>query len=101
MLRRIREGGSWHVQVSLSATAQWLQSLGRIAPAQIPERWSPGEGLDRYLKSCQTGAGRLEFLGPVVQMSERRQPSLAAVRRRCRGADEARWTDLHEDMHAA
>jgi crotonobetainyl-CoA:carnitine CoA-transferase CaiB-like acyl-CoA transferase len=99
LLRRIREGGSWHVQVSLSATAQWLQSLGKIPAAQIPQSWSPGEGLDPYLKSCQTGAGRLEFLGPVVQMSKtppqwRRPPPVP-------GSDAARWTDLHEDMHAA
>lgn len=99
LLRRIREGGSWHVQVSLSATAQWLQSLGKIASAEIPEDWSPGEGLDRYLKSCQTGEGRLEFLGPVVQMSKTQPQWLRPPP--VPGSDEARWTDLREDMHAA
>jgi crotonobetainyl-CoA:carnitine CoA-transferase CaiB-like acyl-CoA transferase len=28
--RQMREGGSWHVEVSLAQTAQWLWSLGRI-----------------------------------------------------------------------
>jgi hypothetical protein len=28
--RRIRDGGSWHVQVSLARTAAWLDSLGRV-----------------------------------------------------------------------
>jgi crotonobetainyl-CoA:carnitine CoA-transferase CaiB-like acyl-CoA transferase len=31
LLRQRREGGSWHVQVSLARTALWLRSLGRIA----------------------------------------------------------------------
>ena len=35
--RRIREGGSWQVQVSLSATAMWLQSLGLKAMLPPPE----------------------------------------------------------------
>src|SRR3569832_1417749 len=69
LLRRIREGGSWHVQVSLSATAMWLQSLGLVEAARVPETWTP-EGLVAYLKSCDTGAGRLEFFGPVVNMSK-------------------------------
>src|SRR6185369_14694513 len=29
--RQAREGGSWHVQVSLARTGQWLWSLGRVA----------------------------------------------------------------------
>ena len=30
LARRAREGGSWHVQLSLARTAQWLRSLGRV-----------------------------------------------------------------------
>ncbi|HVU22005.1 MAG TPA: CoA transferase [Rhizomicrobium sp.] len=99
LLRRIREGGSWHVQVSLCATAQWLQSLGKIAAALIPDGWSPGEGLDRYLKSCQTSGGRLDYLGPVVQMSKTQPQWLRPPP--VPGSDVARWIDLREDMHAA
>ena len=29
--RQLREGGSWHVRVSLARTAHWLRSLGRVA----------------------------------------------------------------------
>ncbi len=87
------------MQVSLCATAQWLQSLGQIPAAQIPEGWAPGEGLDPYLKSCETVDGRLDFLGPVVQMSKTparwlRPPPVP-------GSGQARWIDLREDMHAA
>lgn len=31
VLRQQREGGSWHVRVSLARTAQWLRELGRVA----------------------------------------------------------------------
>lgn len=30
LLKRAREGGSWHVRVSLAQTARWLRDLGRI-----------------------------------------------------------------------
>lgn len=99
LLRRIREGGSWQVLVSLSATAMWLASLGLIEAARVPEGWTPGAGLDRYLNSCQTDEGRLDFLGPVVQMSKtppawRRPPPMP-------GADAPRWLETREDAHAA
>ncbi|KAG8744518.1 hypothetical protein FRC12_014779 [Ceratobasidium sp. 428] len=32
--RRIKEGGNWHVDVSLLGTANWLRSLGRIEPCE-------------------------------------------------------------------
>ncbi|MDR3527167.1 MAG: CoA transferase [Rhizomicrobium sp.] len=66
VLRRIREGGSWHVEVSLSATAAWLMSLGRIDAAAM----TPRDGLDPYLYSCETKDGWFELLGPVVRMDK-------------------------------
>src|SRR6185437_4196871 len=30
LARRVRDGGSWHVRVSLAQTAHWLRALGRI-----------------------------------------------------------------------
>ena len=66
VLRRIREGGSWHVEVSLAATAAWLMSLGRIDAAQM----TPRDGLDPYLYSCETKDGWFELLGPVVRMDK-------------------------------
>jgi hypothetical protein len=70
LLRRIREGGSWKVEVSLAATAQWLQSLGRVDAAAVPDGWLGEAGLDGHMKSCETKRGRLDFLGPVVRMSK-------------------------------
>ena len=88
LLRRIREGGSWLVEVSLSATAMWLQSLGKADAAEVPESWNPA-GLDAYMQSCETARGRLRFLGPVVRMAQtppawRRPPPMP-------GADETKW----------
>ncbi|MBV9992835.1 MAG: CoA transferase [Alphaproteobacteria bacterium] len=96
LLRRIREGGSWHVQVSLGATAMWLQSLGKADAA--PQSWS-AQGLDRYLQSCETADGRLDRLGPVVRMPKtppawRNPPPVP-------GSDAPEWPDTREEMHAA
>jgi len=98
LLRRIREGGSWQVQVSLAATAMWLQSLGKIDAARVPQSWSPRDGLDPYLGSCETQGGRLEFLGPVVRMSKT-PPISAPPPSGITGAP--RWAPVHGDANAA
>ncbi|WP_245657854.1 CoA transferase [Herbidospora mongoliensis] len=36
LLRRRREGGSWHAVLSLAATAHWLDDLGRTPPGDEP-----------------------------------------------------------------
>jgi crotonobetainyl-CoA:carnitine CoA-transferase CaiB-like acyl-CoA transferase len=97
LLRRIREGGSWLVQVSLAGTAMWLQSLGKIDAATVPESWEPRDGLDPYLVSCDTKAGRLELLGPVVRMSK--TPPLMGGPPD--NADAPRWASAHEGANAA
>jgi crotonobetainyl-CoA:carnitine CoA-transferase CaiB-like acyl-CoA transferase len=97
LLRRMREGGSWLVQVSLASTAMWLQSLGKIEPARAPESWTPGKGLDRYLGSCETEGGRLDFLGPVVRMSKT-EPHWHCPPPQ---AGPARWLGPQEELHAA
>jgi crotonobetainyl-CoA:carnitine CoA-transferase CaiB-like acyl-CoA transferase len=92
LLRRFREGGSWLVEVSLCATAMWLQSLGKIPAAQVPAAWNPAEGLDAYRQSCQTEHGRLDFLGPVVRMSA--TPPCWACPPPVQGADKPAWNAL-------
>jgi crotonobetainyl-CoA:carnitine CoA-transferase CaiB-like acyl-CoA transferase len=97
LLRRIREGGSWLVQVSLASTAMWLQSLGKIDAASVPQSWEPRDGLDPYLVSCDTRAGRLELLGPVVRMLKT-PPLMGGPPEH---ADAPRWASAHEDADAA
>ena len=99
LLRRIREGGSWVVQVSLASTAMWLQSLGKIDAAAVPESWEPHAGLDPYLRSCETEAGQLEFLGPVVRMSK--TPPIWAPPPLPGFAEAPRWMPAREDANAA
>jgi len=98
LLRRIREGGSWHVQVSLAGTAMWLHSLGKIEPRLVPAQ-AEFPGLDAYLGSCDTAAGRLDYLSPVVMMSKT-QPAWHCPPPQP-GADLAQWQDAREEMNAA
>ncbi|MGW4643799.1 CoA transferase [Sphaerisporangium sp. NPDC004334] len=37
LLRRQREGGSWHVELSLARTALWLDRLGRVDGMAVGE----------------------------------------------------------------
>ena len=55
LLRQQREGGSWHVRLSLAQTGHWLRSLGRVEnglAATTPDR-AP------YLESSVSGFGEL------------------------------------------
>ncbi|MDE1985935.1 MAG: CoA transferase [Alphaproteobacteria bacterium] len=99
LLRRIREGGSWLVQVSLASTAVWLQSLGKIDAASVPMGWEPRDGLDQYLTSCETKDGWLELLGPVVRMSK--TPPLMAPPPMPGYAEAPSWGSAHGETNAA
>ncbi len=57
LLRQQREGGSWHVQVSLAGTARWLRALGRVDGGfDVPRP----DGLPaQFLVSEPSGFGRL------------------------------------------
>jgi hypothetical protein len=62
--RQQREGGSWHVQVSLAQTGHWLRGLGRV---------QGGEGLsmpsmDPYLETSASGFGELRALRHSAQL---------------------------------
>jgi len=97
VLKRIREGGSWLVQTSLAATAEWLSSLGRIDAGAVPEGWDARAGLDQYLHSCETRDGRFELLGPVVRMTK--TPPLKSSPPD--HFDLPRWASVHEEANAA
>jgi crotonobetainyl-CoA:carnitine CoA-transferase CaiB-like acyl-CoA transferase len=65
LYRQQREGGSWHVQVSLAQTGQWLRGLGRVVDgfAAIP--------LDRepYLQTEASGFGSLQAFRHSARLS--------------------------------
>ncbi len=68
LLRREREGGSWHVGVSLSRTAMWVQSLPRVPDDAAPRPLDNSE-LAPYMIDMRTAWGRLNRLGPIPRMS--------------------------------
>jgi hypothetical protein len=57
--RQAREGGSWHVQVSLAQTGRWLWNLGRIAGG-LDTRDLTGEAVAPFIEQVDSGFGRLE-----------------------------------------
>jgi crotonobetainyl-CoA:carnitine CoA-transferase CaiB-like acyl-CoA transferase len=85
LLRQRREGGSWHVQVSLARTALWLRSLGRVADgfaAAKPDFASRMEASD-------SGFGRLVAVRHAARFSATpaayRRPSVRP------GTDRLEW----------
>ena len=68
LTRRAREGGSWHVQVSLARSGRWLQGLGRIAGGHTCPAPSPAEA-EPFLETSESGFGRLEAVRHAAQLS--------------------------------
>ncbi|WP_426395930.1 CoA transferase [Ralstonia sp. R-29] len=67
--RRMVEGGSWHVRVSLAQTAHWLRSLGRLEHGfDAPDpRY---EDIGATLETTPSGFGALTALRHAGQLSE-------------------------------
>ena len=64
--RQQREGGSWHVQVSLAQTGHWLRSLGRVEGGlhiPMPDR-TP------FVDCGPSGFGQLCALRPAVRLGD-------------------------------
>ncbi|WP_198535937.1 MULTISPECIES: CoA transferase [Pseudofrankia] len=63
LARREREGGSWHVRVSLAQTARWLTSLGERDTFDLAE---PKDGdLDSYRRTMRSEFGELSYIAPA------------------------------------
>jgi crotonobetainyl-CoA:carnitine CoA-transferase CaiB-like acyl-CoA transferase len=68
LARRVQQGGSWHVRVSLAQTGHWLPSLGRIDGLSCPD---PGfEEVRDRLEDRDSGFGRLTAVRPAAIMTE-------------------------------
>ena len=52
--RQAREGGSWHVQVSLAQTGRWLWNLGRVADGLASEDLK-GEAVRPFIEESRFG----------------------------------------------
>ncbi|AMO24568.1 CoA transferase [Ramlibacter solisilvae] len=62
--RQQREGGSWHVQVALAQTGQWLRSLGRVKDGFAAVRPSHAP----YVEESDSGFGRLQAIRHSAQL---------------------------------
>ncbi|HET8747925.1 MAG TPA: CoA transferase [Ramlibacter sp.] len=83
--RQLREGGSWHVQVSLAQTGHWLRQLGRLPDGFAVKPPS----LQPYLETESSGFGELCALRHSAQLS--RTPAAWARPSEPPGKSPARW----------
>jgi crotonobetainyl-CoA:carnitine CoA-transferase CaiB-like acyl-CoA transferase len=65
LLRQAREGGSWHIKLSLAQTGMWVQRLGLRTPPATP----PGVGTTR-MESMESCFGRLDYVASPIRYSE-------------------------------
>jgi crotonobetainyl-CoA:carnitine CoA-transferase CaiB-like acyl-CoA transferase len=69
LARRVTEGGSWHVRVSLAQTGHWIRGLGRVANGLA----CPDPDLDAVrdrLEETESGFGRLTAVRHAATMPE-------------------------------
>ncbi|MBR2814041.1 MAG: CoA transferase [Reyranella sp.] len=89
LARRVEQGGSWLVRVSLVQVAHWLASLGTVdatkGVAELPEN-----ELLPLLTESPGPFGRLRHLKPVVQLGT--TPAYFAKPAEPLGSSPARWT---------
>ena len=85
LLRQQREGGSWHVRVSLARTGLWLRELGRVQGGFTIAK----PDLAPYLETTASGFGELVALRHSAQLSRTPagwdRPSMPP------GSDPPRW----------
>ena len=67
--RKAREGGSWHVRVSLAQTGHWFKQLGRVAGGfDCPD--PKAEDIADLLETMDTPFGQLTYVRHAAQLSE-------------------------------
>jgi crotonobetainyl-CoA:carnitine CoA-transferase CaiB-like acyl-CoA transferase len=67
--RRMTEGGSWHVEVSLARTANWLRKLGRV-PGGLDRRDVGPEEVGPYIETTASGYGALAAVSHAARLSK-------------------------------
>ncbi|CAN5131753.1 CoA transferase [soil metagenome] len=68
-LRQTREGGSWHVKVSLAQTGRWLRNLGRLENGPAAPDLPAGDILP-FIEQSSSGFGALRGVRHAAVMSE-------------------------------
>jgi crotonobetainyl-CoA:carnitine CoA-transferase CaiB-like acyl-CoA transferase len=67
--RRATEGGSWHVQISLARTGQWIRGLGRV-PDGLAHPDPTSADMADLLEDFPSGFGRLTAVRHAAQLAE-------------------------------
>lgn len=67
--RQAREGGSWHVRVSLAQTGRWLWNLGRLASGLKTPDFS-GDAVQPFMAEIPSGFGALHAVKPAALLSK-------------------------------
>lgn len=80
-----REGGSWHVEVSLAQTGHWLRGLGRVDGGFAIAK----PDLALYMERYESGFGALMAVRPSAQLA--RTPAGYARESAPPGTAQARW----------
>jgi crotonobetainyl-CoA:carnitine CoA-transferase CaiB-like acyl-CoA transferase len=69
LARKAKEGGSWHVRVSLAQTGHWLTGLGRLENGfACPE--PTADEIKALVDETDTPFGRLTFIRHAARLSE-------------------------------
>jgi len=68
-VRQSREGGSWHVRVSLAQTGRWLWNLGRLAEGLQADDLR-GEAVGPFLQESSSGFGPLRAVSHAAVLSK-------------------------------
>ena len=68
-VRQARDGGSWHVRVSLAQTGRWLWNLGRLdGGLKTPDL--PGDAVKPFIEELPSGFGPLHSVRPSAALSK-------------------------------
>jgi crotonobetainyl-CoA:carnitine CoA-transferase CaiB-like acyl-CoA transferase len=67
--RRMTEGGSWHVQVSLARTGRWIRDLGRV-PDGFAAPMPTADDTADLMEESESGFGRLRAVRHAASMAE-------------------------------
>jgi hypothetical protein len=86
--RQSREGGSWHVRVSLAQTGRWIWNLGRIAGGLKTEDLK-GEAIRPFVEQAPSGFGSLQAIRHTAQLS--RTPAFWSRPAMPLGSHEPQW----------
>ena len=72
LARRVTEGGSWLVSISLAQTGRWLLQRGQVAESElrdVPQDFT-AEEIASWSTTSDLAIGKVSHLAPALQLSE-------------------------------